>query len=239
MQRVSLVGLLFLIACGSSWPERATVVATTSHGPDTIEVAPIALALVLEPGAHASGAQVQSTATARLANGAIAALEARQYNVQRSGADATLYVEGRSFVPAPRPSRAHAVAATATSGMLVAAAVLGASAAVGGLDADEREYGERSSSRAVWRGIDAASTIASDMAFVIAADAAWEGPTLAAPPPGMPAGLELQMTLVENRSGRVLWQAHQRFPANATSSRELARAAATLLATLPPPAPRS
>lgn len=43
----------------------------------------------------------------------------------------------------------------------------------------------------------------------------------------------LEMTLVDNRTGDVVWHAHQRFPANATKPRDIARATRALLATLP------
>lgn len=44
----------------------------------------------------------------------------------------------------------------------------------------------------------------------------------------------LEMTLVDNRSGRVLWHAHQAFPANPGSSRDVMKAAKQMLATFPP-----
>ena len=44
----------------------------------------------------------------------------------------------------------------------------------------------------------------------------------------------LEMTLVDNRSGRVLWHAHQAFPANPARPHDVMRAAKQLLASLPP-----
>ena len=43
----------------------------------------------------------------------------------------------------------------------------------------------------------------------------------------------LEMTLVDNHNGLVLWHAHQVFPANAASPGDLTRAARTMLASLP------
>lgn len=44
----------------------------------------------------------------------------------------------------------------------------------------------------------------------------------------------LEMTLVDNHTGVVLWHAHQQFPANASRGNDVVKAATTLLATLPP-----
>ncbi|MEJ7603563.1 MAG: hypothetical protein WKG01_37095 [Kofleriaceae bacterium] len=43
----------------------------------------------------------------------------------------------------------------------------------------------------------------------------------------------LEMTLVDNRTGQVLWHAQERFPANAARPGDVGRVARTLLATLP------
>ena len=43
----------------------------------------------------------------------------------------------------------------------------------------------------------------------------------------------LEMTLVDNRTGEVLWHAQERFPANAARPTDVSRVARTLLATLP------
>ncbi len=45
----------------------------------------------------------------------------------------------------------------------------------------------------------------------------------------------VEMTLVDNHSGVVLWHAHQRFPADPRQSRDVRRAAAALLQTFPAP----
>lgn len=44
----------------------------------------------------------------------------------------------------------------------------------------------------------------------------------------------LEMTLVDNRNGTVLWHAHQQFPANAARPGDVMKAAKLLLASLPP-----
>ena len=41
------------------------------------------------------------------------------------------------------------------------------------------------------------------------------------------------MTLVDNRSGQVLWHAHQKFPASAASKDDVNRVVRTMLASLP------
>ena len=55
--------------------------------------------------------------------------------------------------------------------------------------------------------------------------------------PGLPrrgrSALYLDMTLVDNRDGRVLWHVAQRFPASAASPADVTRAAQALLSTLP------
>jgi hypothetical protein len=45
----------------------------------------------------------------------------------------------------------------------------------------------------------------------------------------------LEMTLVDNRTGRVLWHAHQGYPANPARPHDVMRAAKHMLASLPPP----
>lgn len=53
------------------------------------------------------------------------------------------------------------------------------------------------------------------------------------PPEPGESRLYLEMTLVDNKTGRVLWHAHQTFPANATRPGDAERAARVLLASLP------
>jgi hypothetical protein len=50
-----------------------------------------------------------------------------------------------------------------------------------------------------------------------------------------PSRLYLEMTLVENRSGRPVWHVHQELPASAASRQDVERAARALLASLPAP----
>ena len=47
------------------------------------------------------------------------------------------------------------------------------------------------------------------------------------------SALYLEMTLVDNRDGRVLWHVAQRFPASGASDEAVTRAARAMLATLP------
>jgi hypothetical protein len=54
------------------------------------------------------------------------------------------------------------------------------------------------------------------------------------PEPGE-SRLYLEMTLVDNRNGQVLWHAHQTFPANPRKAGDVERAARVLLASLPAP----
>lgn len=44
----------------------------------------------------------------------------------------------------------------------------------------------------------------------------------------------LEMTLVDNHTGNVLWHAHQVFPASAESAKDMARVARTMMAKMPP-----
>jgi hypothetical protein len=52
-------------------------------------------------------------------------------------------------------------------------------------------------------------------------------------PDGDDSAMYVEMTLVDNASGMVLWHAHQRFPASAASKQEVARVTRTMLASLP------
>lgn len=58
----------------------------------------------------------------------------------------------------------------------------------------------------------------------------WSGDV---PAGGEDSQMYLEMTLVENATGTVLWHAHQKFPANAASQEDLARVTRTLIASLP------
>ncbi len=49
-----------------------------------------------------------------------------------------------------------------------------------------------------------------------------------------PSKMYLEMTLVDNRSGQVLWHAHQAFPANPARPGDVMKVAKQLLASLPP-----
>lgn len=53
------------------------------------------------------------------------------------------------------------------------------------------------------------------------------------PDPDAESGLYLEMTLVDNRTGKVLWHAHQAFPANVTEPADTERAVRIMLASLP------
>lgn len=54
-----------------------------------------------------------------------------------------------------------------------------------------------------------------------------------ATPRGGPSAIYLEATLVDNRTGRALWHARQRYPADPRRSEDVARAVADLFATLP------
>jgi len=58
----------------------------------------------------------------------------------------------------------------------------------------------------------------------------WSGDVPAA---GEDSQMYVEMTLVDNATGTVLWHAHQKFPANAASQDDLARVTRTLIASLP------
>ena len=52
-------------------------------------------------------------------------------------------------------------------------------------------------------------------------------------PQGEDPEMYVEMTLVDNSTGLVVWHAHQKLPASAASKDDLARVARTLLASLP------
>jgi hypothetical protein len=54
------------------------------------------------------------------------------------------------------------------------------------------------------------------------------------PMEGEESQMYLEMTLVDNRTGVTLWHAHQTFPASASSAKDTARVAQTMLSKLPP-----
>ena len=58
----------------------------------------------------------------------------------------------------------------------------------------------------------------------------WSGDV---PSGGDDSQMYVEMTLVDNATGTVLWHAHQKFPANAASKEDLARVTRTMLASLP------
>lgn len=58
----------------------------------------------------------------------------------------------------------------------------------------------------------------------------WSGDV---PTGGEDSQMYVEMTLVDNATGTVLWHAHQKFPANAASHEDLARVTRTMLASLP------
>ena len=58
----------------------------------------------------------------------------------------------------------------------------------------------------------------------------WSGDV---PATGEDSQMYVEMTLVDNATGLVVWHAHQKFPASAASKEDLARVARTMLASLP------
>jgi len=130
---------------------------------------------------------------------------------QTTGCDATLYIGGWGFVPAPQPSRANAVAQAV--GRVLAVGVLVVAIGVAG------SYG----------GVDTADATNEAIDLVQSHDWSDPAPSSAAADPQM----FLEMTLVNCHTGLALWHAHQTFPANPASAGGVARAANMLLATLP------
>jgi hypothetical protein len=80
--------------------------------------------------------------------------------------------------------------------------------------------------------IDAFGRAVGDTAITASSGPDWsDDPTL--PHDGGESRLYLEMTLVENLTGRVLWHAHQEFPASADQADEIERATRTMLDALP------
>jgi hypothetical protein len=155
-----------------------------------------------------------------------------------TGSDATLFVSGWSFVAAPHVSTANKVAAGITLG-LVSVAVIGTAAVVGA--AIEHQAGGRACRHGFEHAVThviapealhpgAQLTVEATLAMTDAFARVVLEPSDAEIPQTGPSQTYLAMTLVDNRTGRALWHTHQVFPA---SPREIARAARTLLASLP------
>ena len=58
----------------------------------------------------------------------------------------------------------------------------------------------------------------------------WSGDV---PASGENSQMYIEMTLVENATGAVLWHAHQKFPASAANKNDMNRVVRTMLASLP------
>jgi hypothetical protein len=160
-----------------------------------------------------------------------------------TGSEATLYIGGWSYVANHHESTADKVAKGVAIALVVVAlvAVIAAVAsksngghhASGGGDrgalADAVVSVSRNLAPAV---VETAAEIATDAAL----EAASSHPSWATDP-ALPhdgdSRMFLEMTLVDNRTGLALWHAHQGFPANASSTEDVERAAKSLLASLP------
>ncbi len=163
-----------------------------------------------------------------------------------TGADATLYVGGWAYVANHHESVANKIAEGVTIGLLiVVAAVAAYEIAVAlphglplsgpghhrghahSIAATPEHFATSGRSAAPVRG----ERVDLDIDVPIPDHPDW------AHADGMPhdgdSMMFLEMTLIDNRTGLARWHAHQVFPANATSQRDVERAANALLASLP------
>ncbi|HEU4728224.1 MAG TPA: hypothetical protein VFT22_10055 [Kofleriaceae bacterium] len=180
-----------------------------------------------------------------------------------TGADATLYLGGWSYVARHRESTGEKVAEGIAIGLLVLTVVAiiailardgkshggaghhggGASGSGGGRVAPGAgglgRHGGLTASRGVehlhrgGRGAAGVVDAFGRTAIDIALATPDWGEDPALPGDGEQSQMYLEMTLVDNHTGLTLWHAHQLFPASADSARETARAARTMLAQLP------
>jgi hypothetical protein len=180
---------------------------------------------------------------------------------ERTGADATLYIGGWGFI-GKEPDHAATVALVIIGVVLIVGIIAIAAASSRSNKGGDRSVadGVASAGRGVARVVASAGRVAAkttlkagEIAVHHAGDIAQlvdafghssthltlvaggrpeyaEDPKL--PREGKPQ-LYLEMTLVDNRSGVALWHAQQRFPANAARPDQVARAARSLIATLP------
>jgi hypothetical protein len=140
-----------------------------------------------------------------------------------TGADATLYIGGWSFVANHRESTADKIA-EGIAYALVIVAVIAVVAAIS--ESGSHHHGAAAVSRSI-----AEPLAETALDVMVDAHPSWStDPDL---PHDGDSRMYLEMTLVDNHSGLALWHAHQQFPANATSGEDVERAANALLATLP------
>jgi hypothetical protein len=176
-----------------------------------------------------------------------------------SGAEATLYVGGWSYVGDDRSGAGKVVKVVAIAAVIVivAIAVLAIAKSKGGHGSSLGNAASGVANAAAATGRVAARTLAQagNIALEVARTSstlvdvavndpygppAWE---LTTPPPAWNqrpsqphsgrSALYLEMTLVDNRDGHVLWHVASRFPASGASDAAVTRAARSMLATLP------
>jgi hypothetical protein len=147
-----------------------------------------------------------------------------------TGADATLYIGGWGYLANHHPSAADGVADAIARGLVTVAAVATIGVAAAAVDHHRPEvhaYGSCARSR---DAADSLAVTAIDTIAEIAHPDLADDPAL---PHGGDSQMYLEMTLVDNHTGRAVWHAHQVFPASAVSRHDVGRAASALLATLP------
>jgi hypothetical protein len=240
MSRIRALALCATLAACGATPRAPTTVRDPAFAATrirTITLAPYDLDVTVGSGAAALPAQVRGDAIAQLANTTIDSLEQRGYTVtsvvsstdararivQRTGADATLFVRGRSFVPAPRPASDHlgnrigdAIARTVVS---TAATTINVAA--------ETQLGHDCHHH-VWHWYACECRSPEDLIVAIG-----PGPDVHGVPDTASAQLDLAMVLVDNTTGHVLWQSSTQSTTNAAKAAEVGRAAKHLLAGLP------
>jgi hypothetical protein len=211
----------------------------------TVDIAPVNVQLVIEPGAEGETGAVRSRAEASLANTAIDALAKHQYTIGAlrhrgdapSTADATLYIAGSSYVPAPRMPRANIIAEHVAQGVVHGAAVAANVTAC----ADDTDCVYVVAQDDLYRqavneqcGSDE-TCLRAMLAITTEDDVRLPGPgndneaVGAAPSPS----LYVAMTLVDNRTGAILWHSHATTRTNAAHTKDVEKTARTLIASLP------
>ncbi|HEY4176876.1 MAG TPA: hypothetical protein VGM90_08595 [Kofleriaceae bacterium] len=249
-----VVGLLvsatcsLLCACAASAPARPASLVHQPVGVATVDIAPVNMNVAIEPGAENETGAVRSRAEATLANTAIDALDHRHYAVgtllHRGGpastADATLYILGSSFVPVPRMPRANIIAEHVAQdvvhdAMLASVVTSSAFACPDGTDCTvavaETSYEQQVQAQC---GEDA-QCVRALLAITSDDDVRLPAPTNdndAVGTGGSPS-LYVAMTLIDNKTGAVLWHSHATTQANAAHDKDVAKAARSLVASLP------
>lgn len=226
--RIVLASVVLLSACASEPLHTRTMVnpqfAANAQTIATVDLAPVDLQLSIEPGAEGETGQVRSRAEATLANAAIDALDHRAYHVgtllHRGGpastADATLYIRGGSFVPVDRMPRANVFAERAAQNTVHATDVALDGIRVAQFCGDDLLCTMRMTEETCDHDEPIAPLNDNDLVG-----------------PAPDASMYVAMTLVDNRTGAVLWHSQADTAANAAHTREVAATAKQLIASLP------